>query len=302
MSSMLQTNESADPAAIAAARRSLDGLSVGDAFGELMFLQNPLEATMATLPPGPWQWTDDTHMALSILESLEVDGGIDQDRLARRFAARFMQEPFRGYARGAAQLLRHVGLGEDWRTLSPLLFGTGSYGNGAAMRVAPLGAFFAGDMDRVVREAAASAVITHHHPEGRAGAVAVAVAAALAFSRPELRGESFLREILCHVPAGETRSRIESACGIAEGELLRAAIELGTGAGVSAQDTVPFCVWSAAHHLGRFEAALWNTARGLGDIDTTCAIVGGIVAGSVPQVPAELLARREPIPWPPSSR
>jgi ADP-ribosylglycohydrolase len=280
----------------AAARRSLDGLSVGDAFGELFFLYSPHEASLATLPTRPWRWTDDTHMALSIVETLELDGRIDTDRLAARFAARFAADPMRGYARGAAHLLERVGHGESWRAIAPTLFGSGSFGNGGAMRVAPLGAFFATDLERVVREAVASAEVTHAHPEGQAGAVAVAVATALALTRADLRGESFIRATLPFVPDGETRRRIEYACTIAGSDLSRAMLALGTGAEVSAQDTVPFCIWSAAHHLGQFEAALWNTAKGYGDVDTTCAIVGGIVAASVAEVPAHLIARREPLP------
>jgi ADP-ribosylglycohydrolase len=49
--------------------------------------------------------------------------------------------------------------------------------------------------------------------------------------------------------------------------------------------------------LSGFEEAMWTTVAGLGDRDTTCAIVGGIVvlaAGSV-AVPAEWLASREPL-------
>lgn len=45
-------------------------------------------------------------------------------------------------------------------------------------------------------------------------------------------------------------------------------------------DTVPFCMWCAARHLFDFEEAMWTTVAGLGDRDTTCAIVGGIVAMS----------------------
>jgi ADP-ribosylglycohydrolase len=43
------------------------------------------------------------------------------------------------------------------------------------MRVAPIGAFFAEDLDLVVKQAQASAEITHTHPEAIAGAIAVAV-------------------------------------------------------------------------------------------------------------------------------
>lgn len=72
---------------------------------------------------------------------------------------------------------------------------------------------------------------------------------------------------------------------------------LGNGSRVSAPDTVPFALWCAAHHLGDFEEAMWRTVSGLGDRDTTCAIVGGIVAFSVGErgLPPSWRAAREPL-------
>jgi ADP-ribosylglycohydrolase len=72
--------------------------------------------------------------------------------------------------------------------------------------------------------------------------------------------------------------------------------ELGTGFKVSAQDTVPFCIWSADYQLDNYEKALWRTVRGRGDCDTTCAIVGGIVALSADTIPAARIERREALP------
>jgi ADP-ribosylglycohydrolase len=53
--------------------------------------------------------------------------------------------------------------------------------------------------------------------------------------------------------------------------------------------TVPFTVWCAARHLHNYEEAVWAAASAAGDIDTICAIVGGVVAlgcgpGSVPAI------------------
>lgn len=277
------------------ALRSLDGLSTGDAFGELFFSLSPEDAGWDDLPPGPWPWTDDTHMALSIVEVLKEYGRVDQDALARAFARRYLEQPNRGYGGGARRLLVQIATGSDWRDASPKLFGGGSCGNGAAMRVAPLGAFFAGDPERAAAEARLSAVVTHAHPEGQAGAVAVAVAASLAARVPRIAGSDFLEEVARHVPAGITRQRLLLACSIPPVEHARAARTLGTGYEVTAQDTVPFCAWVAAHHLDSFQEALWLTARGRGDCDTTCAIVGGIVSLSAP-LPPSWLALREPLP------
>jgi ADP-ribosylglycohydrolase len=72
---------------------------------------------------------------------------------------------------------------------------------------------------------------------------------------------------------------------------------LGCGRRTSAHDTVPFALWSAARHLGHYERAFWTTARAGGDVDTTCAIVGGIIAarpGGEP--PAAWTRRTEALP------
>jgi ADP-ribosylglycohydrolase len=67
-----------------------------------------------------------------------------------------------------------------------------------------------------------------------------------------------------------------------------AAVTLGNGSQVISSDTVPFTLWCAARHLKDYQEALWTTVAGYGDRDTTCAIVGGIVAlssgpGSIPE-------------------
>lgn len=278
------------------ALRSLDGLSVGDAFGELFFHLSPHQITPEDLPNGTWRWTDDTHMALSIVAILRQYGHIEQDALALAFARRFSEQPYRGYAGGAMRLLRQIAHGGNWRELSPRLFGKGSYGNGAAMRAAPIGGYCHGDPQRAAREAQLSAEVTHAHPEGQAGAIAVAVAASLVAHRPHPSGEELLEAILSYVPEGMTREGIRVARQISSDSLFDAVQLLGTGSEVTAQDTVPFCLWSAAHHLDDYEAALWWTAQGMGECDTTCAIVGGIVALSASRIPPLWLQRREPLP------
>lgn len=278
------------------ALRSLEGLSVGDAFGELFFRLSPWDAAPATLPATVWPWTDDTHMALSIVEVLQKFGRIDQDALAQAFARRYQAEPYRGYAGGAIRLLKRVSAGEDWRDISPTLFGSGSYGNGAAMRAAPIGGYFCDDVRRAAQEAQLSAVVTHAHLEGQAGAIAVAVAAAIAANNPHPHDREFLKSILDFVPESVTKDRIRLALDVPPDALLQAIQMLGTGSEVSAQDTVPFCLWNAAYHLEDFEGALWQTAKGMGDCDTTCAIVGGIVALSAQNIPATWLKHREPLP------
>ena len=93
------------------------------------------------LPPAPWFHSDDTEMAISIVEALARDGRIDQDALAVRFADRFQRDPDRGYGSMARIILKKIAAGTSWPTASAEGFaGEGSLGNGAAMRAAPLGA------------------------------------------------------------------------------------------------------------------------------------------------------------------
>src|SRR4051794_8646385 len=99
------------------ATTSLEGLAIGDAFGQ-MFAAAPNAARKRVaenrLPPRPWWRTDDTEMALAIVETLSRFGTVDQDALARRFAERFYADPDRGYGKMARIILRSILQGEPW--------------------------------------------------------------------------------------------------------------------------------------------------------------------------------------------
>ncbi len=284
------------------ARLSLEGLSLGDAFGECFF--DPaagVRIRSRKLPEGPWFYTDDTMMAKSIVDVLTECGRIEQDALAHLFARRFHEHPNRGYGAGAHRLLSQIHDGANWRSASCALFGgEGSLGNGGAMRAAPVGAYFADDPERAAFEAAASAAVTHAHVEGKAGAVAIAVGAAMAWrGRGESQpGRSLLQAAHDLTPPSATRDGVAAAAEIEPATAPEVvAMRLGSGQKIMASDTVPFSLWCAAAHVDSFENAMWKTAAGLGDVDTTCAEVGGIVALAVGMegLPAEWFRRREPL-------
>lgn len=94
------------------------------------------------------------------------------------------------------------------------------------------------------------------------------------------------------------RGGLERACGIPiESDVAEVAELLGSGRRVISSDTVPFSLWCAARHLNDFEEAMWTTVSGLGDRDTTCAIVGGVVALAVGEagIPKRFVDAREPL-------
>jgi ADP-ribosylglycohydrolase len=303
------TNATDHDAALARARLALEGLSLGDAFGERFFITPGLAVAQImerTLPASPWKWTDDTAMALAVFETLQRCRGIDSDHLATAFAEGYARDPRRGYGGTAHYILRTIAEGLPWATISATVFGGGgSMGNGSAMRVAPVGAYFADDLDAVVEHAARSAAPTHAHEDGRAGAIAVAIAAALAWrigaGISSMAGAELLREVTQHTPSGATRDGLVKACDLSlDASPTLAASLLGSGSRVICSDTVPFALWCAARHLTDFEEAMWSTVSGLGDRDTTCAIVGGIVALAVSNsgLPQHFVAAREPLVWP----
>lgn len=273
--------------------QSLEGLATGDAFGEAVSVM-PISKAKQELPPPVWRWTDDTHMAMSIVEILSEHGEIIQDQLALRFAARFAEEPFRGYAFQAFQLLESVNAGADWRDAAIARFPEGSYGNGAAMRAAPIGAFFAGQPEKAAKQADLSAEITHAHPEGRAGGIAVAVAASCVAGAGST-GDELIDVVAEYTPPGVTRDQLIDGKQFSAEEWIDAAIALGTGLLISAQDTVPFCVWMASRFPEDYENALWNAAAVGGDMDTVCAITGGIIAAGNHAIPDEWIRRRETV-------
>ncbi|WP_336923126.1 ADP-ribosylglycohydrolase family protein [Aquipuribacter sp. SD81] len=287
----------ADTAVEAAARRAGDallGCAVGDAHGERFF--GPAGAALDLItrrvlpdpPPGGLRWTDDTLQHASVVAVLRRhDGEVPPDALAQHLALHL--DVGRGYGRGSRELLWAVRLGADWRRESASLFGGGSWGNGAAMRSAAIGAWHAGDWRAARDVAARQAVVTHAHDEGRDGAAVVAaVAAVLAGSRG---GDLPPRELLLAAAdgscaPGRLRDGITAAADLlARGEIgddvetvRSVAGALGTGQEGASWDTVPFVLWSVLQAPDDLEATFWRTVTGLGDRDTTCAIACALVA------------------------
>ncbi|MEZ6185043.1 MAG: ADP-ribosylglycohydrolase family protein [Planctomycetota bacterium] len=285
--------------------RSLRGLSVGDALGQAFFVDRGEPGPLIDgrlLPPGPWPWSDDTVMAQAIVDVLTRHGRIDQDALAASFTERFLADTERGYGAVAYWLLHQLGAGRPWREVSRQVFsGQGSLGNGSAMRVAPLGAYLSEDLDRVQREARASAEVTHVHPDGIAGAEAVALCTAelVRAGAEGCDGARLLERIAERITPGETRDGVARAAGLLGQPPDLAARELGDGRLVRCSDTVPFSLWCAVSSPWDYEEAIWLTLRGLesheSDRDTVLAIVGGVV-GALADPPAAWVEAREALP------
>ena len=290
---------------MAKALLSLEGLSLGDAFGQCFF--QPEETALSlidsrVLPDRPWYYTDDTAMAIAVVETLGQFGAIERNYLAQTFARHYQQEPDRGYGSTARRILREISEGKAWQEAAKSAFdGMGSMGNGAAMRSAPIGAYFFDDYQKVVAEAKAASEVTHAHPEGQAGGIAVAVAAAYCARHQsiDLNGFELLENTVKFTPESETKSRLQQALLMTYPTNIEYVIRyLGNGSKLCSFDTVPIALWFAAHNLQDFSEAIWQAVGVLGDRDTICAIVGSIVSLTIGRenLPRSWLECRENLP------
>ena len=168
----------------------------------------------------------------------------------------------------------------------------GSCGNGAAMRIAPLGALLVDKSQEFVAKAAAySALPTHDHPEGIAGAMAVS-GLAWKLSNGCVNSDDLFHHILEVTPSGEVYNGLMKAIVLALDAPLGKAIQvLGNGSHITCQDTVPLCCWLTIRGIALYlsdkqfyEKVITETAACQGDVDTTCAIVGGMI-GTIAEPP-----------------
>ena len=158
------------------------GLALGDAMGaprEGGVAERLAWRVLGRTPDGRMRWTDDTQMTLALSESLIAQQGLVLDDAALRMARAHQWR--RGYGPGAAKVLARIRRGEPWPSASRSVYPEGSYGNGGAMRVAPLALWFAPDAAAVWQAARDTAAITHAHEAAQwgAGAIALAVRTAL---------------------------------------------------------------------------------------------------------------------------
>lgn len=252
-----------------------------------------------SVPPGHARYTDDTQMTLGVAESLAHVGRFDGADMARRFAENF--EGHRGYGPGAMGVLLALRNGAPWTEAAQGLFGgQGSFGNGAAMRVGPIGLFYADDATERRRVAEVSASITHTHPLGKEGAVLQAAAVAAAFRRDPaepLDTEAFLDEVRSQTrdDLHEYRQAFETL-----GLLLKLRpgpeeVSETLGSGIEAHRSVPAALYSFLTHSDSFRDAVTYAVR-LGDDTDTVGAMCGAIAGAfhgVEAIPAEWLAALE---------
>jgi ADP-ribosylglycohydrolase len=222
-------------------------------------------------------YTDDTEMMIGIMEALRDDPGFDPALIAERFLANF--HPFRGYGARIYGIMDRLRQGTPWDQV-----GTDSWGNGGAMRIAPIGFFFYDERERCRETALLCTEITHRHPQGMAGALAQALAVGMALQkglgREAIDHLAFLEEIVQGVRGIErgVAQELERIAEMEQGGDLEAKIERIAATfprDVSAKGAVPAAIASFLLSDG-FQDTVEMAVNCGGDTDTIGAMAGAI--------------------------
>ncbi len=296
-------------------RGCIIGLAVGDALGhptEFIPSVRAIRARWGDLgvttfeatedhPPGTF--TDDTQMSIAAARALIRAGHAGTDRLMATLAREFVAwaaSPANDRAPGGACMTgcRALAAGASWREAGV----ANSKGCGAAMRAAPFGLYFAGDVEALVRAAAAQSALTHRHPTGIASSVAAAAAVATALRSESLNG--LAAAVRAHVEHVDEATLLEAGCepalarSIGNRQMLAALDRLEQTLAVETDDVcsvlggawvgeeaVATALWCVLRAQSDFRAAVLMGANSSGDSDSIACIAGAI-AGAAWGLPA----------------
>lgn len=231
------------------------GSIAGDIIGSV-YEQRPIKTMEFPLFQSGSHFTDDTVLTVAIANAILAK--VDYAASLRAFGRRY---PLAGYGGAFFHWLFDPGSGPY-----------NSWGNGAAMRVSPVGFAFS-TIDEVLLEAKKTAEVSHNHPEGIKGAQATALAVFLART-------------------GAAKERIQSEITRKFGyDLSRTIDEIRPQYrfDISCQGTVPEAI-TAFLESNDYEEAVRKAVSLGGDSDTLACIAGGIAQAFYQEIPAEIVA------------
>jgi poly(ADP-ribose) glycohydrolase ARH3 len=283
------------------------GTALGDAIGERAFRRPDAaalrawiaEADLSEPPAAPIVYTDDTAMALGLAQSLVELGRLDEQHLGDTFRANYQREPWRGYASGPPTVFALVErYGMPYVEAARSLFGgEGSFGNGAAMRVAPVGLFFH-DAPDLYEQARRSAVVTHAHPIGVDGAASLARAVSQAVGLDPQQPfplEQFAHGLEVTVRTPQMRDKLERIRSLLAQNAPPELAARRLGQSVAMHESLPFALYAFLRHPHSFEECLFCAVLHGGDRDTlgamACAVSGAYLG--IKAIPPDWRARLE---------
>ncbi len=237
------------------------GAIAGDIIGSV-YERRPIKTTNFPLFTQGNCFTDDTVMTVAVADALMSANEKGESSYTEKLQAYGRKYPNAGYG----------GMFFRWifnQRPEPY----NSFGNGAAMRVSPVGFYF-NDLTAVLKEAERSAAITHSHPEGIKGAQATAAAVFLARTG---HSKEQIREYVADTFGYQLNRSLND-------------IRPHYGFDVTCQGSVPESI-IAFLEADDVETAIRNAISLGGDADTMACIAGGVAEAFYGGVPEYILKR-----------
>ncbi|XP_033879852.2 LOW QUALITY PROTEIN: ADP-ribosylhydrolase ARH3-like [Acipenser ruthenus] len=329
MSAVLGRAGAAGPSSLSRFRGALVGALLGDCVGaEFEGTEEvPLDRVLQHLDgleeesrgDGILQYSDDTAMTRCVVQSLLSRSEFDVSDLGRRFAEEYRRAPLRGYGAGVVQVFKKLLSPRCADVLQPAreqFGGRGSFGNGGAMRAAPIALAYPQTQD-VIEFSRRCALLTHASSLGYNGAVLQALAVHFALRGALCSGGQYLELLIGEMESLEreekalsdarelneadfpycTRLRkVKEMLERSDVSVEEVVMELGNG--IAALHSVPTAIFCALHCLsarpslpphysGVQRTLAFSLALG-GDTDTIATMAGAIAGAhyGMEQVPA----------------
>ena len=248
------------------------------------------------------KYTDDTHMAIGTAESLINCGSVKKQHMLERYIANYTLDPWRGYGKGATYLFAMVNdmsipYKKAMKKINKAYFnGIGSYGNGGAMRINPVGLFF---YDKNIYKCAkAVTTLTHSNPIGIDGsavlAKAVSMAVKLDLDKP-FDKEDFINELIKFSHVKEIKNKMINVKTLLMGKSSSLEVAQILGQTTSVHESMPMAIYSFLKHPNSFKDCLFTSILNGGDADTVGAMACGLSGAylGINAIPQEWILKLE---------
>lgn len=250
---------------------------------------------------GHWifgKYTDDTQMMLSLTEWLLHNSHSDGQALLRRFSQSY--EAWRRYGPGTSMILEHFRENRiRWNDLAYMMFPNGSYGNGAAMRVAPVGLYYRNNNKSLLTIVKISTQVTHAHDYAIQGASiqAIAVATAANSMISDFNPMIFLNKLFQTIEhfkqlLQDTTPYINALKVMRDGIQNNSSSEYMAsklGNGVASYESVPMAIYCFLKNYSSYETTIRDAVYAGGDTDTIASMAGAISGAFLgePSIPTD---------------
>jgi len=244
------------------------------------------------------KYTDDTAMMIAIAEALiESDGKINPQKLAWKFIEKYDQEPWRGYGPGPPKIFKLIKKGMGPLELDRKLYPGGSYGNGAAMRIAPIGLFFHDDFQALKAAVKTSCKPTHNHPLAVEGAMLEAFSVSKAVrtaANQVIDPVEFVEQLIVISSSEIYQYKLKAVMKLVQRETSRREIVKELGNGVESFNSVPTAIYCYLRKQDPLETIRFAISL-RGDVDTIACMAGAIAGAHKgwEVLPGDLLKKLE---------